>query len=106
MEGFLLLSLMVALASLLPNSFDLYSHLQPTKLLFSEPVSLSCSTGLLQCVREWAYPDMDGYDAAACAAGAPLRIVSVSHGSTPVEFADTTGDKWQQRPVSTTAMQV
>jgi hypothetical protein len=94
MEGFLLLSLMVALASLLSNSFDPYSHLQPTKLLFSEPVTLSCSTGAAAMRQGVAYPDMDVYDAAACAAVAPLRIVSVSHGSTPVEFADTTGDKW------------
>jgi hypothetical protein len=60
---------------------------------------------LLQCVREGLPPDMDVYDAAAWSAVAPLSVSSVSRGSTPVEFPDFTGDKWQQRTVSALATQ-
>jgi Oxidoreductase family, NAD-binding Rossmann fold len=60
---------------------------------------------LLDCIRRGLPPDMDVYDAAAWSAVGPLSIMSVSHGSAPVQVPDFTRGGWKDREISAIATQ-
>jgi predicted dehydrogenase len=54
----------------------------------------------LQCMREGLLPDMDVYDAALWSSVGPLSVMSVAHGSVPVEVPDFTRGNWNKRTES------
>jgi hypothetical protein len=58
---------------------------------------------LIECMKQGTAPDIDVYDAAAWSAPGPLSELSVSKGSTPVQFPDFTRGGWR---TATAAMPV